>query len=71
MKPSIIFVLVACNGGTGGDPNVLYFADDINGEPNGLFAAISVTVPEPSGVLPFGAASSFLLTGYGITQRRL
>jgi hypothetical protein len=33
--------------GIGGDPNTLYFTDGINGEKDGLFAAISV-VPEPS-----------------------
>lgn len=34
-------------GGNGGDPNTLYFSDGINGERDGLFAAISA-VPEPS-----------------------
>ena len=31
----------------GGDPNTLYFSDGINGERDGLFAAVSA-VPEPS-----------------------
>jgi uncharacterized protein (TIGR03118 family) len=48
-------------GGTDGDPNTLYFTDGINGEHDGLFAAIS-DVPEPGtlvllgvGVLSLGA----------------
>jgi uncharacterized protein (TIGR03118 family) len=36
-------------GGMDGDPNTLYFTDGINGETDGLFAALSVAaVPEPS-----------------------
>jgi len=35
------------NGGNGGNPNTLYFSDGINGEANGLFAAIA-PVPEPT-----------------------
>jgi uncharacterized protein (TIGR03118 family) len=36
-------------GGMDGDPNILYFTDGINGETDGLFAALSVAaVPEPS-----------------------
>jgi uncharacterized protein (TIGR03118 family) len=51
-------------GGENGDPNTLYFTDGINGEKDGLFAALSVAaaVPEPStlallcaGVLSLGA----------------
>jgi uncharacterized protein (TIGR03118 family) len=36
------------NGGSGGDPNTLYFNNGINGEQDGLFGAITVAVPEPS-----------------------
>jgi uncharacterized protein (TIGR03118 family) len=46
------------NGGNGGDPNALYFVDGINGETDGLFAAI--TVPEPSSVILLGAVLAFL-----------
>jgi hypothetical protein len=35
------------NGGNGGSPGTLYFADGINGESAGLFAALA-PVPEPS-----------------------
>ena len=35
------------NGAAGGDPNILYFTEGINGEANGLFAAIAA-VPEPA-----------------------
>jgi uncharacterized protein (TIGR03118 family) len=45
--PGGLWDLTFGNGAAGGDPNTLYFADGINGERDGLFAAISV-VPEPS-----------------------
>jgi hypothetical protein len=40
-----------------GDPNTLYFTDGINGERDGLFAALSVpaAVPEPSTLALLGA----------------
>ena len=39
-----------------GDPNTLYFTDGINGERDGLFAALSVAaVPEPSTFALLGA----------------
>jgi uncharacterized protein (TIGR03118 family) len=41
-------------GGSNGDPDTLYFTDGINGEVNGLFAAI--TVPEPSTLALLGVA---------------
>lgn len=59
--------LIFGNGGNGGDPNVLYFADGINGETNGLFAAISV--PEPSSLLLLVAALGLLSARYGIARR--
>jgi hypothetical protein len=42
-----------------GDPNTLYFTDGINGERDGLFAALSVAaaVPEPSTLALLGAGS--------------
>ena len=45
--PGGLWALTFGNGGNGGDPNTLYFADGINGEANGLFGSISA-VPEPS-----------------------
>ncbi len=45
-------------GGQNGDPNTLFFSDGINGEANGLFAAINV--PEPSSLALLGAALAFL-----------
>jgi len=43
------------NGGSGGDPNTLFFAAGINGQSDGLFG--SIAVPEPSsGVLGLIAA---------------
>jgi len=51
-----IWGLTFGNGGSGGNPNVLYFATGLNGEENGLFAAVSA-VPEPA---------SFILLGTGL-----
>jgi uncharacterized protein (TIGR03118 family) len=48
--PGGLWALTFGNGGLGGLANTLYFADGINGEANGLFAAIS-PVPEPSALL--------------------
>ncbi len=45
--PGGLWALIFGNGGSGGDPNTLYFTDGINGETNGLFGSISA-VPEPS-----------------------
>ncbi len=48
------------NGGSGGSPNVLYFAAGLDGATNGLFGAISV--PEPSsgvmGLIALGALTA-------------
>jgi len=44
-------------GGNNGKPNTLYFTDGINGERDGLFAAISV--PEPWSLSIFAAALAF------------
>ena len=41
--------LIFGNGGSGGDPNTLFFADGINGEADGLFAALTpAPVTEPA-----------------------
>ena len=63
-----LWALIFGNGGNGGNPNVLYFSDGINGERNGLFASISV--PEPSSLASLIAALSLLAAGYGIARRR-
>jgi uncharacterized protein (TIGR03118 family) len=62
-----LWALTFGNGGSGGNPNVLYFSDGINGEKDGLFASISV--PEPSSLLSLIAALSLLSIGYGIARR--
>lgn len=46
-------------GGSNGDPNTLYFTDGINGELNGLFAAVTF-VPEPSSLALLGIAVSLI-----------
>jgi uncharacterized protein (TIGR03118 family) len=45
--PGGLWALIFGNGGSGGDPNTLYFTDGVNGESNGLFGSITA-VPEPS-----------------------
>ena len=52
--PGGLWSLQFGGGGTDGDPNTLYFTDGINGENDGLFAAVSA-VPEPSTLVLFGA----------------
>jgi uncharacterized protein (TIGR03118 family) len=64
--PGGLWGLIFGNGVNGGNPNVLYFADGINGESDGLFAAISV--PEPSSLLLLVAALGLLSAGYRIAQ---
>lgn len=48
-----LWALINGNGGSGGDPNRVYFTAGINGEADGLFG--SLTVPEP-GSLPLLSA---------------
>jgi len=62
--PGGLWALEFGNGGNGGDVNTLYFTAGINGERDGLFAAISV--PEPSSLALFAAA---LLTFYTVRRR--
>jgi uncharacterized protein (TIGR03118 family) len=52
--PGGLWSLQFGGGGMDGDPNTLYFTDGINGEKDGLFAAISA-VPEPSTLALLGA----------------
>ena len=60
-------LIFGSGAGNGGDANTLYFLDGINGEKNGLFAAISV--PEPSSLLLLIAALGLVSAGYRIAQR--
>jgi uncharacterized protein (TIGR03118 family) len=46
-------------GASGGSPNVLFFADGINGENDGLFGSISAAVPETS-------TWTMMLAGFGL-----
>ena len=56
-----LWALIFGNGGNGGNPNTLYFADGINGEVDGLIGAIQVT-PIPA-ALPLFATG---LAGLGL-----
>jgi uncharacterized protein (TIGR03118 family) len=47
--PGGLWDLAFGNGGSGGDPNKLYFTDGIDGEADGLFGSLA-PVPEPSGL---------------------
>jgi uncharacterized protein (TIGR03118 family) len=57
--PGGLWALSFGNGGSGGDPNTLYFNDGINGEGDGLFGAISAT-PEPSTLMLMAGAIAML-----------
>jgi uncharacterized protein (TIGR03118 family) len=57
-------------GGNSGNPNTLYIAAGINGEHDGLFGAISVSVPAPAGLALLAPAAVCLL-GYGGRRRRV
>ncbi len=48
-------------GGSNGSPNTLYFTDGINGEADGLFGALSVSVPEPASLLLIAIGGAALL----------
>ena len=61
--------LIVGNGGSGGDPNTLYFTAGINDEADGLFGSITVapvTTPEPSMVVMLATG---LIGLAGITNR--
>jgi len=60
-------LIFGSGAGNGGDANTLYFLDGINGERDGLFAAI--TTPEPSSLLLLVGALGLLSAGYRIAQR--
>lgn len=48
-----LWALTFGNGGSGGNPDILYFTTGLNAETDGLFAALSV--PEPSALALLGA----------------
>lgn len=56
--PGGLWDLTFGNGGSGGNTNVLYFTDGIDGEQHGLFGAISA--PEPSSMAILGGATVML-----------
>ena len=57
--PGGLWALAFGNAGNNGNPTTLFFNDGINGESDGLFAAITF-VPEPSSLVVLGAALGFL-----------
>jgi uncharacterized protein (TIGR03118 family) len=57
--PGGLWALAFGNAGNNGNPTTLFFNDGINGEADGLFAAITF-VPEPSSLVVLGAALGFL-----------
>jgi hypothetical protein len=46
--PSGVLALIFGGGGSNGDPHTLYFTDRLNGGDDGLFAALTPSIPEPS-----------------------
>ncbi|HKM72385.1 MAG TPA: TIGR03118 family protein [Stellaceae bacterium] len=60
-----LWALTFGNGGNGGDADILYFTTGLNGEKDGLLAALSV-VPEPSGLALLGTA----LALFGVRRSR-
>lgn len=66
--PGGLWALSFGNGGAGGSPNTLYFANGINGETGGLLGALA-PIPEPSTVA-LTAAGLLLLCGWRYRSRR-
>jgi uncharacterized protein (TIGR03118 family) len=64
-----LWALTFGNGGSGGDPNTLYFTTGLGAETNGLLAALSV-VPEPSGLAILGTALALFAARRARSRRR-
>jgi uncharacterized protein (TIGR03118 family) len=54
-----LWALIFGNGGSGGDPNTLFFSDGIDGETHGLLGALR-PVPEPASLALLGTAIVFV-----------
>jgi uncharacterized protein (TIGR03118 family) len=67
--PGGLWALTFGNGDGGGASDTLYFADGINGEQDGLFAALNVS--EPSGLVLLGAALAILGVVRTSSRRRV
>ena len=57
------------NGGSGGDPGILYFTTGLNGETDGLFVA-AASVPEPASLLLLGSGLLSVWGGRRIVRIR-
>ncbi len=67
--PGGLWALEFGMGGNNANPDTLFFTDGINGENNGLFAAITFSVPEPSTLALLAAGLGFV--GFARFRARL
>ncbi len=61
--PGGLWALEFGMGGSNANPETLFFTDGINGETDGLFAAITFSVPEPSTLALFVVGLGFFVVG--------